>query len=90
MSNTSIKETIKKGVEEIFNKKNLAYIDEFIMPDIIDHSAPPGLPSGIEGYRLKLTMFTNAFPDLHLSYSHPHCRWRYDCWPFYSNRHPSR
>ena len=70
MTNSNVKATVQKGVEEIFNKKNLAYIDEFIMPDIVDHSAPPGLPAGIEGYRMKLAMFTNAFPDLHISYSH--------------------
>ena len=70
MTTATVKATVQKGVEEIFNKKNLAYIDEFIMPDIVDHSAPPGLPAGIEGYRMKLAMFTNAFPDLHIRYSH--------------------
>ena len=70
MSNSTVKATAKKAVEEIFNKKNLAFIDELVMPDVVDHSAPPGLPPGIEGYRLKVSMFTNAFPDLHLSYSH--------------------
>ena len=70
MSTQSIKAVVQRGVEEVFNQKNLAYIDELYTSDVVDHSAPPGLPPGIEGYRLKLGMFTNAFPDLHLAYEH--------------------
>lgn len=68
MSNINIKAIMQEGVEQIFNQKNLDYIDEFYAKDVIDHTAPPGLPAGIEGYHIKLGMFTNAFPDLHLSY----------------------
>ena len=61
-SMSNIKTTVQHLVNEIFNQKNLAAIDDFIMVDIIDHSAPPGLPAGIEGYRLKVAGFINAFP----------------------------
>lgn len=64
------KETFMRGVEEVFNDKNLDYIDELYTADVVDHSAPPGLPEGIEGTRLKLQMFTTAIPDLHLCYDH--------------------
>ena len=64
------KDTFMRGVEEVFNGKNLDYIDELYTADVIDHSAPPGSPEGIEGARLKLQMFTTAVPDLHLSYDH--------------------
>ena len=70
MSTQSSKATFERIVEEIFNNKKLDLIDELVAPDLIDHSAPPGLPPGIEGYRLKLGAFTNAFPDLHLAYEH--------------------
>jgi predicted ester cyclase len=70
MTTQDIKATFRNIVEEIFNNKKLALIDEYVASDMIDHSAPPGLPPGIEGYRLKLGMFTNAFPDLHLAYDH--------------------
>jgi steroid delta-isomerase-like uncharacterized protein len=68
MSIEKNKELIRHGLEEIFNKKNLDYIDAFYAPDVLDHSAPPGLPPGIKGYRLKIAMFVAAFPDLNISY----------------------
>ena len=68
MSSEQNKEIVRQGVEEIFNKKNLDYIDAFYTPDVTDHSAPPGLPPGIEGYRLKIRSFVAAFPDLNISY----------------------
>ena len=68
MSSANLKAIFKQGVDEVFNKKNLGYIDDLYTPDVVDHSAPPGLPPGIEGYRLKLGMFTTAFPDLNISY----------------------
>ena len=70
MSTQSIKPIFERMVEEIFNNKKLVLIDEYVASDVIDHSAPPGLPPGIEGYRQKLEMFTSAFPDLHLAYEH--------------------
>ena len=69
MSQSDLKTILKSGVDEVFNKKNLDYIDELYAPDAVDHSAPPGLPAGIEGFRLKIGMFTNAFPDLNISYA---------------------
>ena len=70
MSATNIKTIFQQGVDEIFNRKNLGYIDAFYAPDVVDHSAPPGLPPGIEGVHLKIGMFTNAFPDLNLTYAY--------------------
>ncbi len=70
MSNTNIKAVVRQGVENIFNQKNLAHIDEFYATDVVDHSAPPGLPAGIEGVHLKIGMFTNAFPDLDITYQY--------------------
>ena len=68
MSSTDLKTVFRQGVNEVFNKKNMNYIEELYAHDAIDHSAPPGLPPGIEGFRLKIGMFTNAFPDLSISY----------------------
>ena len=62
------KAALRRGVEEVFNRKNLDYIDQLYTADLIDHSAPPGLPAGIEGARVKLAMFITAFPDLELTY----------------------
>jgi predicted ester cyclase len=49
------------------NKKNLAAIDDFVDPNVVDHSAPPGLPGGVEGARQFAGMFLTAFPDLHFT-----------------------
>ena len=68
MSIEQNKEIVRHVVEEIFNKKNLDYIDACYAPDVLDHSTPPGLPQGFEGYRLKIGMFVAAFPDLNISY----------------------
>ncbi len=64
------KERAQQLVEQVFNKKNLSAIDEFVATDIIDHSAPAGLPLGIEGYRMKVSAFVSAFPDLTITYEH--------------------
>lgn len=59
-----------RGVEAVFNRKELDYIDALYTQDVVDHSAPPGLPGGVEGVRLKVSAFIAAFPDLHLDYEH--------------------
>lgn len=56
------------GIEAVFNRHELDYIDTLYTPDVVDHSAPPGLPAGIEGIKLKVAAFLTAFPDLHLDY----------------------
>ena len=53
--------------EEVFNQKNLAAIDDYFAPTVIDHSLPPGAPGGIEGVKQTIAMFLSAFPDLHLT-----------------------
>ncbi len=37
---------------------------KFISPDFVDHSLPPGMPQGPEGFRQLVAMFNQAFPDL--------------------------
>jgi len=38
-------------VEEIFNKKNPAAIDEICSPDYIDHDPLPGMPPNLDGLK---------------------------------------
>lgn len=64
------KTAVREGVENIFNLKKLDMIEELYTDDVIDHSAPPGLPPGIEGAGAKVGAFIEAFPDLHLTYEH--------------------
>jgi len=67
MSTEENKAIVRRFYEEVFNKKNLAYVDEFIAPGGIDHGLPPGL-SGIEGTRSFIGMYLAAFPDLHMTF----------------------
>ena len=49
MSVEENKVLIRRFYEEVFNKKNLAAIDEFFAPNHIDHTLPPGLPASPQG-----------------------------------------
>ena len=52
---------------EIWNTGNLATADEFVSADLIDHSLPPGLPPGLAGFKLLVSGFRAAFPDLRIT-----------------------
>jgi predicted ester cyclase len=67
MSTEENKALVRRFYDEVFNKKNLAVIDDFLDPHIIEHALPPGLPGGIEGSRQFIGIYLTAFPDLHLT-----------------------
>lgn len=67
MSTEDNKATVRRFYEEVFNQKKLVAIDEFSDPSYLDHTAPSGLPSGIEGQKQLIGMYLTAFPDLHLT-----------------------
>jgi steroid delta-isomerase-like uncharacterized protein len=67
MSTEQNKALMRRFYEEVFNKKNLAGVDAFVDPQIIEHNLPPGLSAGIEGTRQFIGMYLAAFPDLHLT-----------------------
>ncbi|HNB51041.1 MAG TPA: ester cyclase [Anaerolineales bacterium] len=55
---------------ELWNTGKVETADEFVSADLIDHSLPPGLPSGLLGFKLLVGGFRAAFPDLHISIDH--------------------
>ena len=57
------KATIRRIVEEIENRDNLALIDELLAPNFVNHTPAPGLPPDGEGIKQLLSMFRAAFPD---------------------------
>jgi steroid delta-isomerase-like uncharacterized protein len=67
MSTEDNKALVRHFYDEVFNNKNMAGVDAFVAPNIIDHSLPPGAPGEIEGVRQTITMFLTAFPDLNLT-----------------------
>ena len=67
MSAEDNKTLVHRFFEEVFNKKNLAAIDEFIAPNQVDHTLPSSLPGTREGTKRAIGMYLAAFPDLHLT-----------------------
>jgi steroid delta-isomerase-like uncharacterized protein len=57
----------RRFLEEVWNKRNMAVLNEIIANDHVN-SGPgtlPGLPTGPEGSKQFVTMYLNAFPDVH-------------------------
>jgi predicted ester cyclase len=53
--------------EQVINTGNLAAADQYFADDFVDHTAPPGLPAGLAGFKAYITILRGAFPDLHLT-----------------------
>ncbi len=66
MSTEENKATTRRFFEEVFNRGNLAVVDEVKSSNYVFHD--PGLPEpirGPEGFKQYIMLFRNAFPDLH-------------------------
>ena len=61
---TPDKTVVQEYFEEVVNQHNLAAIDEFVDPDIWDHSARSGLLPKLECTVRLAEMYLDAFPDL--------------------------
>lgn len=59
----------RRFIEEAFNKGNLAVLDEIVAPDHKDlgPGSFPDLPPGPEGSKRLVSVYRNAFPDVHLT-----------------------
>ena len=67
MSVDKKKDIVRRFIEEVVNKGNMAVADELIARDYIEHGAPSGLPPGIEGFKRFLSMVATAFPDIQVT-----------------------
>jgi steroid delta-isomerase-like uncharacterized protein len=67
MSTEENKALMRRFLDEVFNKKSMAAIDEFITPNHVDHTLPAFLPSTPEGTKRAIGMYLKAFPDLHVT-----------------------
>jgi steroid delta-isomerase-like uncharacterized protein len=59
------KALVERFLEEVWNRGNLAMVDEMVSPDYVDHIAPPGWPAGPAGLKQAVVRNRTAFPDLH-------------------------
>jgi len=64
MSTEQNKAVVRRLVEEVWNKKNLAMADELFAVDFVNHAAPPGTPPGPGATKQFITIIHAAFPDL--------------------------
>ena len=65
MSLEQNKANTRRFMEEVFNKGNLAVIDELLSTNFVDHMHPPGTPPGLDAAKQINTMMRAAFPDIH-------------------------
>ena len=61
------KAVVRRFIEEVQNQKDWDTFDELHAPDFVNLSAPPGIPSDVEGGKMFLGAFVNAFPDSHVT-----------------------
>lgn len=62
------KTIIRSFIKEIFNEHNLSSIDKYFGKDSMEGSPQAG--RGEEGFKLFLTDFFKAFPDMHTTIEH--------------------
>ena len=62
MSLEANKRLVQRFMDEVWNQMNPDAVDEFVAPDMIDHS---GRGSGREAVKQTVRLFATAFPDWH-------------------------
>jgi predicted ester cyclase len=63
MSVESNKAAVRRCWEEIWNKKNLAHVDEVFSADTVNHFGRPDGPLGPQKVRAMLSAWLSAIPD---------------------------
>jgi predicted ester cyclase len=56
---------LRRFVEEVLNQKSRSAFEELVAADVVNHHAPPGVPTTKEGWRQNFEMFCTGFPDMH-------------------------
>ncbi|MCI0396368.1 MAG: ester cyclase [Chloroflexi bacterium] len=68
MSTEQNKAIVRRLADEVWNKGNLAVIDELVAEAFVDNNPPlPGLPAGREGFRQWALGGRTGFPDCQLA-----------------------
>lgn len=68
MSAEQNKANYRRFMEEVWNRNNLAVVDEIASPDLVVHYLPPGTPPGGETIKQSLASLRAAFPDLEITF----------------------
>lgn len=67
MTTEENKAVIRCFIEEVNHRGEKTAVEQFLAPDYLDHSAPPGLPLGPHGWRILRARFFKAFSNLHIT-----------------------
>jgi len=59
--------TIRKIIEEAWNKSNLDVLDELFASDYVYHIPPLPDVEGLKAYKQRIASYRNAFPDLQIT-----------------------
>jgi len=55
---------VRRYFEEVWAKGNVAAVDDFMAPDYVEHTGPPGWRPGRDILKQYAAMYHNAFPDV--------------------------
>lgn len=58
---------VARFYDEVISGGRVEVLDELLVPDFVEHGAPPDLPPGRDGFRAFVLMLRGAFPDLRWS-----------------------
>ena len=58
------KALVQRFFTEVLNGQNTAIIDQLYIPDMIDHTAFPDQPDGVEGIKTAISYFFETFDQL--------------------------
>jgi predicted ester cyclase len=65
---TTAEDTVRRLIDEGFNKRNLEVVDAITSPDLAEHQEfGPGHAPGAAGVRAVVESLHRAFPDFHLA-----------------------
>jgi len=84
------KALVRRYVEEVLNKKNLALIDELVATTFIDHDSSMPDAKGAEGVKRLAAMVHANFPDLHFTVEDMVAEGGQGGLSIHGTRHPSR
>jgi steroid delta-isomerase-like uncharacterized protein len=65
-----LKATARRIWEEIIPSGDVTAVAEITHPDVVDHSARPGEPKGVEGFQQTIRWLNRAFSDLRFDVHH--------------------
>ena len=61
------KALVRRFIDEVYNRGNLDIADELLVPDYVDHTAPPGKYAGREGLKRSVAKQRASSSDLHIN-----------------------